>query len=81
MDHVDAQYPSTQFRHQTQVQVQSNKPKPWSNSELIPPVQPNVRLRQLNFPILLMNLPLSLSARIPNNAYMEDLSPKSAGDL
>ena len=30
---------------------------------------------KLNFPVLLMNLPLSLSADIPNNAYMEDLTP------
>ena len=29
----------------------------------------------MNFPVLLMNLPLSLSAQIPNNAYMEELSP------
>ena len=35
----------------------------------------SVRLGHLNFPVLLMNLPLSLSAQIPNNAYMEDLSP------
>jgi N-dimethylarginine dimethylaminohydrolase len=35
----------------------------------------NVRLGCQNFPVLLMNLPLSLSAQIPNNAYMEDLSP------
>jgi N-dimethylarginine dimethylaminohydrolase len=34
-----------------------------------------VTFRELNFPILLMNLPLSLSAHIPNNAYMDDLSP------
>lgn len=33
-----------------------------------------VPFRQLSFPVLLMNLPLSLSARIPNNAYMDDLS-------
>jgi N-dimethylarginine dimethylaminohydrolase len=31
--------------------------------------------RQLSFPVLLMNLPLSLSASIPNNAYMDDLRP------
>lgn len=41
-----------------------------------PPAFPSgVRFGHLNFPVLLMNLPLSLSARIPNNAYMEDLSP------
>ena len=34
-----------------------------------------VPFRELNFPVLLMNLPLSLSAHIPNNAYMDDLSP------
>ena len=34
-----------------------------------------VRFGQLNFPVLLMNLPLSLSAQIPNNASMEDRSP------
>lgn len=32
-------------------------------------------LRELSFPVLLMNLPLSLSAHIPNNAYMDDLTP------
>jgi N-dimethylarginine dimethylaminohydrolase len=31
-----------------------------------------VRFGQLNFPVLLMNLPLSLSAQIPNNASMQD---------
>jgi arginine dihydrolase len=35
-----------------------------------------VRFGQLTFPILLMNLPLSLSAKIPNNAYMEDMRPR-----
>ena len=30
----------------------------------------------LNFPVLLMNLPLSLSAQIPNNAWMEDMSQR-----
>jgi len=44
-------------------------------SEPLPLVPSGVRLGQLNFPVLLMNLPLSLSAQIPNNAYMEDLSP------
>ena len=39
------------------------------------PSSSDVRLGHLNFPVLLMNLPLSLSAQIPNNAYMEDLSP------
>ena len=34
-----------------------------------------VRFGQLTFPVLLMNLPLSLSAQIPNNAYMEDMRP------
>jgi N-dimethylarginine dimethylaminohydrolase len=38
------------------------------------PASSDVRLGHLNFPVLLMNLPLSLSAQIPNNAYMEDLS-------
>jgi N-dimethylarginine dimethylaminohydrolase len=36
-----------------------------------------VPFRELSFPVLLMNLPLSLSARIPNNAYMDDLSPSA----
>jgi N-dimethylarginine dimethylaminohydrolase len=35
----------------------------------------SVRFGHLNFPVLLMNLPLSLSAQIPNNASMEDRSP------
>jgi arginine dihydrolase len=40
------------------------------------PIFPSdARLRHLNFPVLLMNLPLSLSAQIPNNAWMEDMSP------
>ena len=34
-----------------------------------------VRFGQLTFPVLLINLPLSLSAQIPNNAYMEDMRP------
>src|SRR5215207_7770820 len=33
------------------------------------------RLGHLNFPVFVMNLPLSLSARIPNNAWMVDLTP------
>lgn len=40
-------------------------------SELLP----FVRLGHVNFPVLLMNLPLSLSAQVPNNAYMEEMSP------
>ena len=43
-------------------------------SEPFPSPSAGVRLGQLNFPIFLMNLPLSLSARIPNNAYMEAMS-------
>ena len=43
-------------------------------SEPFPSSPAGVRLGHLNFPVLLMNLPLSLSAQIPNNAYMEDLS-------
>ena len=39
------------------------------------PAPSGVRLGHLNFPVLLMNLPLSLSAQIPNNAYMENMSP------
>src|SRR5207342_1945136 len=34
-----------------------------------------IQLGRVNFPVLLMNLPLSLSAQIPNNAYMEEMSP------
>jgi arginine dihydrolase len=45
------------------------------NSAPIPSLRPGVQFGHLNFPVLLMNLPLSLSAQIPNNAYMEDLSP------
>jgi arginine dihydrolase len=33
-----------------------------------------LRLAHLDFPVLLMNVPLSLSAEIPNNAYMKDMS-------
>src|SRR5262245_34573572 len=39
------------------------------------PVQSVVRLTQVNIPVLLMNVPLSLSAQIPNNAWMEDMTP------
>ncbi len=45
------------------------------NSEPLPSLPTGARLRQLNFPVLLMNLPLSLSAQVPNNAYMEEMSP------
>src|ERR1700682_4293744 len=44
-------------------------------AEPLPSFPAGVRLGHLNFPVLLMNLPLSLSAQIPNNAYMEDMSP------
>lgn len=33
------------------------------------------RLGDLPYPVLLMNVPLSLSAEIPNNAWMADMSP------
>jgi hypothetical protein len=33
------------------------------------------QLGRLPFPVLLMNLPLSLSTQIPNNAWMVDISP------
>ena len=35
---------------------------------------PGIAFGQLNFPVLLMNLPLSLSTQIPNNVYMEEMS-------
>lgn len=76
-DHVRRQQrPSAQLRHQMRVQLQDfGLATCWGKSEPLPLLQPDVRLGQLNFPVLLMNLPLSLSAQIPNNAYMEDLSP------
>ncbi len=40
------------------------------------PETPVSKLRMLGFPVLLMNLPLSLSTEVPNNAYMEDLHPR-----
>lgn len=40
-----------------------------------PALTHGIRFRELDFPILLMNLPLSLSAEIPNNASMADRSP------
>src|SRR5262245_24481438 len=43
-------------------------------SDSLPLAAAGVRLADLNFPVLLMNLPLSLAAQIPNNAYMENLS-------
>jgi N-dimethylarginine dimethylaminohydrolase len=39
------------------------------------PIPSVARLTQVNIPVLLMNLPLSLSAQIPNNAWMQDMSP------
>lgn len=36
---------------------------------------PASKLRDLQFPILLMNVPLYLSAEVPNNAYMQNLDP------
>lgn len=49
---------------------------PLGRAESQSPASPHqvIRLGQLNFPVLLMNLPLSLSAQIANNAYMEDMS-------
>jgi N-dimethylarginine dimethylaminohydrolase len=44
-------------------------------NEPLPLFPSGVRFGHLNFPVLLMNLPLSLSAQIPNNASMEDRSP------
>lgn len=41
----------------------------------LPSFPSGVRFGDLNFPVLLMNLPLSLSAQIPNNASMADRSP------
>ena len=35
-------------------------------------ISANTRFKHFNFPVLLMNLPLSLSAQIPNNASMQD---------
>ena len=42
--------------------------------ESLPLFQSRLRFGQLSFPVLLMNLPLSLSAQIPNNASMRDRS-------
>ena len=69
--------PSAQLGDQLQVlQLQDiGLGRPRSASE--PLALPGVRLGQLNFPVLLMNLPLSLSAQIPNNAYMEDMNPSN----
>jgi len=35
-----------------------------------------LRAGRVESPILLMNLPLSLSAQVPNNAWMDDISPE-----
>jgi arginine dihydrolase len=45
------------------------------SSTNLPALASGVRLGRLNLPVLLMNLPLSLSTQIPNNVYMEELSP------
>lgn len=63
---------SARLQPRTQVQDQHAEPVIQDGQSLL---QSGVRLGQLKFPVLLMNLPLSLSAQIPNNAYMEDLSP------
>ena len=46
-----------------------------AKSEALSTFTSRVRFGTLDFPVLLMNLPLSLSAQIPNNASMEDRSP------
>ncbi|MGO4440554.1 dimethylarginine dimethylaminohydrolase family protein [Rhizobium sp. RAF56] len=38
-----------------------------------------LRVAGLDCPVLLMNLPLSLSTEVPNNVWMEDLSPEDRG--
>ena len=45
------------------------------SSTNLPALASGVRLGRLNLPVLLMNLSLSLSTQIPNNVYMEELSP------
>ena len=45
------------------------------NSEPVPSLPLGIQLGRVNFPVLLMNLPLSLSAQVPNNAWMEAMSP------
>jgi N-dimethylarginine dimethylaminohydrolase len=45
------------------------------SSTNLPALPSGVRLGRLNLPVLLMNLPLSLSTQIPNNVYMEEMSP------
>ena len=57
-------------------QVQEFPPAaPQVKSEPVPSFPSGFQFGQLGFPVLLMNLPLSLSAQIANNAYMENMSP------
>ena len=35
-----------------------------------------LRAGRVESPVLLMNLPLSLSTQVPNNAWMDDISPE-----
>lgn len=57
-------------------QVQEFPPAaPQVKLEPLPSFPSGFRFGQLGFPVLLMNLPLSLSAQIANNAYMENMSP------
>src|SRR5262249_45653144 len=75
MDKADGlEGPSAPLDHQARAGQLFDVRQPVESTSL-PLEAAGVRLGDLDFPVLLMNLPLSLSTRIPNNAYMEDLSP------
>src|SRR4051794_19581255 len=57
---------------QTDSRVQTDSPLQ-RKAELYQPT-PASRFRQISPPVLLMNLPISLSTDIPNNAWMEDMN-------
>jgi N-dimethylarginine dimethylaminohydrolase len=77
MGQVDVQDPWTQRGSQTRAGELKDivVASPWVKTQALSPFPSGVRFGTLEFPVLLMNLPLSLSAQIPNNASMEDRSP------
>jgi N-dimethylarginine dimethylaminohydrolase len=57
-------------------QLEGLEPPNLMEAGSLPLCSPSVRFGQLNLPVLLMNLPLSLSTRVPNNASMRDRTPR-----
>jgi N-dimethylarginine dimethylaminohydrolase len=81
MDHADGAGGRQDFFAQSDSQARTNQLQEVGSatrpvkSEPLSSFSSGVRLGQINVPVLLMNLPLSLSAQIPNNAFMEAMSP------